>query len=283
MESWKLALALLGPAAACASDDPGSEHPDNGETDTDTDTDSDTDTDTDVEGWDADAIAIDTHFGFEQSTGTIHTVTWNGQVQANELAVMLINRADYTTSSSPSKWCFVSFTIPEGEIVANADFDDTYWLSFDVDDADAMYSNDVFQGLTGDCEHIQSFMGIGRGSLDVVSFARTLGIGSGIKSFDDVDEDTVDDWHDRTWPQTYQSTFGSWDDVASGFAGGSVTFAGGDPVDANIMIGLMVDPKTWIMVYDPKTNSTPEVVLDGVTAPPPTAYYTSIIMYTLAM
>jgi len=283
MESWKLALALLGPAAACVSDDPGSEHTDTGESDTDTDADSDTDTDTDVEGWDADAIAVDTHFGFERSTGTIHTVTWKGQVQANEVAVMLINRADYATSSSPSKWCFVSFTIPEGEIVANQDFDDTYWLSFDVSDADAMYSNDVFQGLTGDCEHMQSFMGIDRGSLDVVSFARSLGIGSGIKSFDDVASGTVDDWRDRVWPQYYEKSFGSWAQNEPAFGGGAITFGGSAPTDVNIVIGLAVDPETWIMVYDAKTNSTPDVLLEDVTAPPPTAYYTSIIMYTLAM
>ena len=285
MESWKLALALLGPAAACASDDPGSDGPrdDESDADTDTDTDSDTDTDTDVEGWDADAIAVEAQFGFEQSTGTIHNVTWIDEVQPNQVAVMLINRDDYTTSSSPTKWCWISFELPEGMIVANEDFDETYWLSFDVDDAEVTYSNDVFEGWTGDCEHVRSFWGVERGSLDLVSFARTLGIGFGIKRFDDVDSGTVADWHDRIWPQYQEPTFGSWDEAEPGFAGGSVTFAGQGPVDVNIMLGLMVDPKTWIMVYDPDTNSTPGLVLEDVTAPPPTAYYTSIIMYTLAM
>ena len=283
MESWKLALALLGPAVACTSDDPGSDGADSGEGDADTDTDSDTDTDTDVEGWDADAIAVETQFGFEQSTGTIHTVTWIDDPQPNQVGIMLINKDDYTTSSSPSKWCWISFELPEGTIVANEDFDETYWLSLDVDDAEVTYSNDVFEGLTGDCEHVRSFWGIERGSLDVVSFARTLGIGSGIKSFDDVDSGTVDDWRDRIWPENYEDAFGSWEYAEDGFAGGAVTFAGQGPVDMNIVVGLMVDPKTWIMVYDPKTNSTPNVLLDGVTAPPPTAYYTSIGMYTLAM
>jgi hypothetical protein len=286
MDSWKLALALLGPAAACTSDDPGSDGGDSAEgdadTDTDSDTDTDTDTDTDVEAWDADAIAVDTHFGFEQSTGTIHTVTWNGQVQPNEVAVVLINSDDYASSSSPTKWCFLSFELPEGEIVANDDFGDTYWMSFDVSDADVTYSNDVFEGWTGDCENIQSFLGIDRGSLDVASFARTLGIGFGIKSFDDVDPGTVDDWRDRVWPQYYESAFGAWDEVESTFAGGAITFADHGPVDVDIVLGLTVDPETWTMVYDPVTNSTPPLALDGVTAPPPTAYYTSIAMYTLA-
>jgi hypothetical protein len=110
-----------------------------------------------------------------------------------------------------------------------------------------------------------------------------LGIGSGIKSFDDVASGTVDDWHDRIWPKYQEQYYGSWDDAEPGFAGGAVTFAGQGPTDINIVVGLMVDPETWIMVYDPKTNSTPDVVLDGVTGPPPTAYYTSIVMYTLAM
>jgi hypothetical protein len=287
MESWKLGLALLWPAVACTSDDPGSEPADSAESDTDTDTDSDTDTDTDsdtdVEGWDADSIAIEMQFGFDQSTGTVHDVTWIDDVQPNQLGAMLINRDDYVSSSSPTKWCWVSFELPEGAIAANDDFDETYWLSFDVADANVTYSNDVFQGWTGDCEHIQSFMGIERGSLDIVSFARTLGIGFGIKSFDDIDPDTVDDWRDRAWPKYYESTFGSWEDSESAFAGGAVTFAGQGPFDVNIMVGLMVDPKTWIMVYDPKTNSTPFEVLAGATAPPPSAYYTSIIMYTLSM
>jgi hypothetical protein len=281
MESWKLALALLGPAAACASDDPGSDGADSGESDTDTDTDSDTDTD--VEGLDADAIAVDTHFGFEQSTGTIHTVTWIDQVQPNEVAVLLINLADYTASSSPTKWCFVSFELPEGKIVANDDFDETYWLSFDVDDAAITYSNDVFEGWTGDCEHVRSFMGADRGSLDVASFARTLGIGFGIKSFDDVANGTVDDWRDRIWPKYQEPLYGSWDHSKPSFAGGSVTFQGQGPADVDIMIGLTVDPETWVMMYDPNTNSTPTLLLEDATAPPPTAYYTSIIMYTLAM
>jgi len=283
MESWKLALALLGPAAACASDAPGSDGADRGESDADTDADSDTDTDTDVEGWDADAIAVEMQFGFEQSTGTIHDVTWIDEVQPNQLGAMLINRDDYTSSSSPTKWCWISFAIPEGTIVANDDFDETYWLSFGVDDADVTYSNDVFEGWTGDCEHVRSFWGIDRGSLDLVSFARTLGIGFGIKSFDDVDSGTVADWRDRIWPQYQEPTFGPWEEVEPAFAGGAVTFAGQGPVDVNIMVGLMVDPMTWLMVYDPKTNSTPDATLEGVTAPPPTAYYTSIIMYTLAM
>jgi len=281
MESWKLALALLGPAAACVSDDPGSERADSGESDADTDTDSDTDTD--VEGWDADSIAVEMQFGFEQSTGTIHDVTWIDDVQPNQLGAMLINKDDYASSSSPTKWCYVSFELPEGKIVANDDFDETYWLSFDVDDADVTYSNDVFQGLTGDCEHVRSFMGIERGSLDVVSFARTLGLGFGIKSLDDVDDDTVDDWRDRIWPKYQKPNYGDWDDAEAGFAGGAVTFAGLGPLDVNIVVGLMVDPETWIMVYDPTTNSTPLVGLAGVTGPPPTAYYTSIVMYTLAM
>ena len=284
MKSWKLALALLGPAAACASEGPDGDDEGDADTDADSDTDTDTDTDADVEGWDADAIAVEIQFGFDQSTGTVHNVTWIDEVQPNQVAVMLINRDDYTTSSSPTKWCWISFELPEGTIVANDDFDDeTYWLSFDVADTDVTYSNDVFEGWTGDCEHVRSFWGIDRGSLDVESFARTLGIGAGIKSFDDVDAGTADDWHDRVWPQYQEDTFGDWDQAEHGFAGGSVTFAGEGPSDVNIMLGLMVDPETWIMVYDPDTNSTPNVILEDVTAPPPTAYYTSIIMYTLAM
>jgi hypothetical protein len=288
MQSSKLAVALLGPATACSPT--AAEPDDSSETDTDTDTDSDTDTDadsdtdtdTDSDRWDADAIAVDTHFGFEQSTGTIHTVTWNGSVQPNEVGVLLINRDDYTTSASPSKWCFVSFGLPEGKIVANGDFDETYWLSVDVDDADVTYSNDVFQGLTGDCEHLGSFLGHERGSLDVASFARTLGIGAGIKSLGDVNTKTLNDWRTRVWPDYWQATFGPWEDLEAAFAGGAVTFAGIGPVDANLTIGLMVDPETWVMDYDPETNSTRDVLLAGVTPPPPTAYYTSIIMYTLA-
>jgi hypothetical protein len=60
---------------------------------------------TDVEGWDADAFAIETQFGFDQATGTIRNVTWIDEVQPNQVGIMLINKDDYTTSSSPSKWC----------------------------------------------------------------------------------------------------------------------------------------------------------------------------------
>ena len=293
METRMLWLALSGLAmVSCAEGDDSSASGDGGggdesdadtdadsDTDTDSDTDADTDADTDVQqGWDADTLQVDASFGFDAATGTIRTMTYLGSALPNAVSATIYNSADLATAS-PTQFCFVTWTLPEGAFATNGDFTSEYWMSFDLSDADITYSG-VTAGPQGDCEGMQSFLGTARGSADLASFAATFGIGFGVQSLADVATATVQDWRSNTWPANYAATYGAWNGVSAGFAAGSFTMQGSAPNEADVMIAFVVDEKSWDVPVDPKTGTSNLVPMTGLTAPP-TGYYQSLAMYAL--
>jgi hypothetical protein len=298
METRMLWLALSGLAmVSCAKgddsagtgDDGGGDESDadtdaDSDTDTDADTDADTDTDTDadtdVQGWDADAIQVDASFGFDAAAGTIQTMTYNGAALPNSVSATVYNQADLGTTN-PSQFCFVTWTLPEGAIAANGDFPAEFWMSFDLSDAAISYSGvTTATGPKGNCEGMQSFLGVARGSADLASFAATFGIGFGVQSLQDVPTATVNDWRSNTWPANYAATYGAWNALSAAFAAGSFTLQGSAPNDADVMYAYEVDSKSWDVPFDPKTGVSNLVSMTGLTAPP-TGYYQSLAMYSL--
>src|SRR6185436_5567026 len=101
----------------------------------------------------------------------------------------IANHANLATSL-PTQYCFVSWAIPDGAIAPNDAFDSAYWLSFDLSQASISLWDE------GDCEHLGSFMGMPRGSKDVVDFAADFGMGFGVKSIDSVDPAALEEWED---------------------------------------------------------------------------------------
>jgi hypothetical protein len=284
MKSWNVVLGLIGPAVvvACSGEDADSSGSPGGESDADTDADSDTDTDTDTDpsGWSADAIRVDADFGYDQATGTIRTMTWAGYPQVNAITAVLFNVADYTASSISTQFCYLTWTLPEGAIATNGDFASEYWLSFDLTDADVSYGGTDANGNDADCEHMTSFLGVPRGSTDLLTFAEGLGMGFGLEGLQDVDPTTLEDWQTNTWPASWSSVFGGWNQNLPSFAAGSITLQGSAPQEVDIMLGLETDPKTWTVNWDEATNTSQSVAMTGLTAAP-TAYYVGIMMYAI--
>ncbi len=294
METWKMWLALSGLAVvSCAQGDDSSGNGDGGggggdesdadtdaDSDTDTDADTDADSDTDAQGWDADTIRVDAAFGFDAATGMIRTMTYTGSALPNAVSATIYNQADAVTAS-PTQFCFVTWTLPEGAIAANGDFPEEYWMSFDLSGAQIAYSGVTSAtGPKGDCDGMQSFLGLPRGSADLASFAATFGIGFGVQSIADVAPATVNDWRTNSWPANYATTYGPWNGLSAGFAAGSVTMLDSAPNEADVMMAFVVDEESWDVPSDPKTGVSNLVPMTGVTAPP-TGYYQSLAMYAL--
>jgi hypothetical protein len=301
METRMLWLALSGLAmVSCAKGDDSSGNGDDGagdggggdesdadtdadsDTDSDSDTDADTDADTDVQqGWDADTLQVDASFGFDATTGTIHTMTYLGSTLANTVSATIYNAADLATAN-PTQFCFVTWTLPEGAIAANGAFTGEYWMSFDLSDADITYTGATSAGgPTGDCEGMQSFLGTARGSADLESFAATFGIGFGVQSLADVATAIVTDWRTNTWPTIYAPTYGAWNTFSPAFAAGSFTMQGSTPNETDLMMAFVVDEESWDVPSDPKTGVSNLVTMTGLTAPP-TGYYQSLAMYSFS-
>ena len=265
-------VALAAGALAC-SDDGGDSTvvPSESDTDTDTDSDTDTDTDTDADLWDADVIMVDAWFGYDAETGTIVKGVVDGEEHANLILATIANYANLFTPS-PTQYCFVSWAIPDGAIATNEAFDSTYWLSFDLSQAPVSLWDD------GDCDHLDSFMGMPRGSKDVVDFAAEFGMGFGMKPIDAVAPAALDDW-EETWSKGQDE---SWDDAYPPFAGGAFTMLGQPPDDADIMLALAMDPKTREVDVDFEagTGTYLDLATKGFA---PTGWYVSLVMYAFSM
>ena len=294
METWKMWLALSGLAlTSCADSDDSSGNGggDESDADTDSDTDSDTDTDTDsdtdadadtdAQGWAADGLQIDAMFGYDEATGMVQTMTYDGSDLPNAVTMTVINVANFSSDADSTQFCTVSWTIPEGAIVSNEDFSG-YWLSFDLSDATIAYTGASMPPAVGDCENMASFMGTPRGSSDLTTFIGAWGIGFGIQALDDMPAGVLNDWSTNVWPTTYASLYGPWEGISDGLAAGSFTLLGFPPSQADVMLAYALDEGTWEVAYDEKTKTSTLATLGGVTSPP-TAYYQSLAMYVFGL
>jgi len=262
-------MFVVALAAACSNG--GDSAIEESESDADTDTDSDTDTDTDADLWDADVIMVDAWFGYDADTGTVVQGIVDGDAQPNLILATIANHANLMTGS-PTQYCFVSWPIPDGAIAANDAFDSSYWLSFDLSEAPVTLWDE------GDCEHLGSFMGMPRGSKDVVDFASEFGMGFGVKSIGAVDPAALAEWED-IWSDGHDE---SWDDAYATFAGGAFTMLGQPPGDADIMFALEMDPATYAVDvdFDAGTGTYLDLATGGFA---PTGWYVSLVMYVFTM
>ncbi len=297
MENWNMWLALSGSAVmvACSGNGSDSNGGGGGEADADTDadsdtdtdadsdadsdTDTDTDTDTDVQGWVADTIQVEASFGYDEATGEIRTMTFDGVTLDNYVTATVLNYEDFTTNPNGTQFCFVAWTLPDGPVATNAAFPSEYWFSFDLSEVELTYSGGSTTGQVGDCENMGTFMGNSRGSADLASFLETFDIGFGIQSLQDLDGTTLNDWRSNIWQsQGYEKFYGAWNQLSGGFAAASFTMLGSAPNEADLMLAYEVDPKTGAVSWDEKTSSSTLVSLTGLTDAP-TAYYQSLVMY----
>ena len=262
-------LALAAGLSACSDD--GDSAITDSESDADTDSDTDTDTDTDADSWDADVIMVDAWFGYDAETGTIVQGIVDGDAQQNLILATIANHANLMTGT-PSQYCFVSWPIPDGTVAANDAFDSSYWLSFDLSQAPVTLWDE------GDCDHLGSFMGMPRGSKDLVDFAAEFGMGFGVKSIAAVDPDALEEWQ-GIWSDGQDEP---WADAYSTFAGGAFTMLDRPPGDADIMFALEMDPETRAVDVDFQagTGTYLDLATSGFA---PTGWYVSLVMYAFTM
>jgi hypothetical protein len=263
------AVALAAGALACS--DAGDSNVERSESDTDTDTDTDSDTDTDADLWDADVVMVDAWFGYDADTATVVQGIVDGEPQPNLILATIANHANLMTAA-PTQYCFVGWEIPDGAIAANDAFDSAYWLSFDLSQAPITLWDE------GDCEHLGSFLGMPRGSKDVVDFAADFGMGFGLKPIDAVDPAALVEWED-TWTAGHDE---SWDDSFQTFAGGAFTMLDQPPGDADLMFALEMDPETRDVDVDFEagTGTYLDLATSGFA---PTGWYVSLVMYVYSM
>ncbi len=281
-------LALLGSTGLLACTDKGDDSSGGDEsdadtdTDTDTDTDSDTDSDTDTdvhEPWHADTISIDFGFGWDATTNEIATATGPTGPLGNYVAISLFNLGKQK-ALDVYQFCFVSYDLPDGAVPMSSASGD-YWMGFDLSKLTPTITGKTTDPtVEGDCEMMEDFIDVSRGTQTLEEFVMALGFGAHIGNFANVDEDTYDDW-ESFWDDSFGDKIGEWDDTEpyfslAGFTTDVETFgATNSPAPFGVAFGYLVDEK-WNLVE--KDGAVVTLDLSAMAAPP-TAYYQTQSLY----
>ena len=277
-------LAALIVCAACSDngDDSTATPGEESETDTDSDSDSDTDTDTDTDAWDATVIFVYAGFGYDADAGEIVNATMQGEPLDNAVIATVMDLDRYLEDpENATTWCLVTWRIPVGPIVPNPAFDSSYWLSFDLTDAEITWSGDDAYYATGDCDHVQSFMGMSRGDADLASFASTWGVGFGIGPLSNVGAATLEGWADTVWPDTYADDYGAWKDIESTLGSGTMKLMEFPLHDSDIVYAITMRKDGSIDNAEGTGTGMAQVL--GKADSPPSGYYGALAMSGMGM